>query len=252
MSEQKLADRVAVVTGGGGGLGRTFALALGEAGAKVVAADRDGAGAAETARLIAAAGGEAVGVTVDVSDQASTEALAADVVGRWGRVDVLVNNAGVYATIERKPFFEITADEWDLVMSVNLKGAWLSARAVFPAMREHGGSIVNISSSTFYSGSPMWSHYVASKGGIIGLTRAMAREAGDYGIRVNAVAPGFTLTDASLGLMSDAATYGVSRGAIKRAQQPDDLVGAVLFLASDASSFVTGQTMIVDGGRQFN
>ncbi|MEI2732156.1 MAG: SDR family NAD(P)-dependent oxidoreductase [Dermatophilaceae bacterium] len=252
MSEQVLADRVAVVTGGGGGLGRTFALALAAAGAKVAAADRDAEGAAETARLIAAAGGEGVGLPLDVSDQASTEAVAADVVGRWGRVDVLVNNAGVYGTIERKPFFEITGPEWDLVMAVNLKGSWLASRAVFPAMREHGGSIVNIASATFYSGSPMWAHYVASKGGIIGLTRAMAREAGDYGIRVNAVAPGFTLTDASLGLMSDAATYGVTRGAIKRAQQPDDLIGAVLFLASDASTFVTGQTMIVDGGRQFN
>lgn len=252
MSEPRLTDRVAVVTGGGGGLGRAFALALADAGAKVAAADRDSAGAAETAALVQAAGGDAVGLTVDVSDQASTEAMAAAVVGRWGRVDVLVNNAGVYGTLVRRPFFEITSDEWDLVMSVNLKGAWLAARAVFPAMREQGGSIVNISSATFYSGSPMWAHYVASKGGIIGLTRAMAREAGDYGVRVNAIAPGFTLTDASLGIMPDAATYGVTRGAIKRAQQPDDLVGALLFLASDASDFVTGQTMIVDGGRQFS
>lgn len=252
MSEQMLSDRVAVVTGGGGGLGRSFALALARAGAKVAAADRDAAGATETASLVVAAGGEAMGLQVDVSDQASTEAMATDVVGRWGRVDILVNNAGVYGTLTRRPFFEITSEEWDLVMAVNLKGPWLASRAVFPAMREHGGSIINISSATFFSGSPMWSHYVASKGGIIGLTRAMAKEAGDYGIRVNTIAPGFTLTDASLGLMADAATYGVTRGAIKRAQQPDDLVGAVLFLAGDGSDFITGQTLIVDGGRQFN
>ena len=115
-----------------------------------------------------------------------------------------------------------------------------------------GGSIVNIASATFYSGSPLWAHYVASKGGVIGLTRALAREAGDYGIRVNAIAPGFTLTEASLRLIEDAANYGVNRGAIKKAQQTDDLIGALLFFASASSDFVTGQTLVVDGGRQFN
>ena len=163
-----------------------------------------------------------------------------------------VNNAGLYGSIVRKPFFEITSAEWDELMAVNLKGPWLCARAAFPHMREHGGSIVNIGSATFYSGSPLWAHYVASKGGIIGLTRALAREAGDYGIRVNAIAPGFTLTEASLKLIEDAKQYGVNRGAIKRSQQADDLIGALMFFVSPSSGFVTGQTLVVDGGRQFN
>ena len=252
MSVGSLSGHVAVVTGAAGGLGRAFALGLAGAGARVAAADRNAAGATETVGLIAESLGEGLAVEVDVSDLASTEQMAAEVVDRWGRIDVLVNNAGIYASLQRKPFFEITPAEWDLVMDVNLKGTWLCSRAVFPAMRDNGGSIVNISSATFYSGSANWSHYVASKGGIIGLTRSLAREAGDYGIRVNAIAPGFTLTEASRQVIEDADTYGVSRGAIKRAEQPDDLVGTLVFLASSASEFVTGQTLIVDGGRQFS
>lgn len=251
MSVGSLSGHVAVVTGAAGGLGRAFALGLAGAGARIAAADRNAAGATETVGLIAESLGGGLAVEVDVSDLASTEQMAAEVVDRWGRIDVLVNNAGVYASLQRKPFFEITPAEWDLVMDVNLKGTWLCSRAVFPAMRDNGGSIVNISSATFYSGSANWSHYVASKGGIIGLTRSLAREAGDYGIRVNAIAPGFTLTEASRQVIEDADTYGVSRGALKRAEQPDDLIGTLVFLASSASEFVTGQTLIVDGGRQF-
>jgi len=252
MSEALLAGQVAVVTGAGGGLGRAFALALAGAGARVAAADRDARGAAETAAMIAGRGGEGLAVEVDVADADSTGSMARSVAERWGRIDVLVNNAGVYGTIVRKPFFEITPGEWDAVMAVNLKGPWLCARAVFPVMRRHGGRIVNIASATFFSGSPLWAHYVASKGGVIGLTRALARESGDYGIRVNAIAPGFTLTEASRRLIQDAASYGVSRGALKRAQETDDLLGALLFFASTASDFVTGQTLVVDGGRQFS
>ena len=252
MSEAKLTGQVAIVTGGGGGLGRAFALALAESGARVAVADVDLAGAATTVAAIAARGGEALALQVDVAAADSVERMAQAVAQRWGRIDMLINNAAIYGSIVRKPFFEITPDEWDALMAVNLKGPWLCARAVFPVMRQSGGRIVNITSATFYSGSPLWAHYVAAKGGIIGLTRALAREAGDYGIRVNAIAPGFTLTDASLRLIEDAATYGVSRGAIKRAQQTDDLIGALLFFASPASDFVTGQTLVVDGGRQFN
>jgi NAD(P)-dependent dehydrogenase (short-subunit alcohol dehydrogenase family) len=252
MSDLVLSERVAIVTGGGGGLGRAFSLALARAGAKVAVADRDAAGAAATVEQLAAAGGEGAAVEVNVTDEASTAAMAKAVAERWGRIDVLVNNAGIYGTIVRRPFFEITPAEWDQVMAVNLKGPWLCARAVFPFMRQHGGRIVNVASATFYSGSPLWAHYVASKGGVIGLTRALAREAGDHRITVNAIAPGFTLTEASLRLIEDAASYGVGRGAIKRAQQADDLLGALLFFASPASDFVTGQTLVVDGGRQFH
>jgi NAD(P)-dependent dehydrogenase (short-subunit alcohol dehydrogenase family) len=244
--------RVAIVTGGGRGLGRAFCLGFADAGARVVAADLDEAAAVETAGLVIERGAEALALRVDVSDAQSVEAMLQGARERFGGVDVLVNNAGVYATLRRAYFWELDESDWDQAMSVNLKGAWLCARACVPLMRERGGgAIVNVSSATVFSGSPQWAQYVASKGGLLALTRAMAREAGDLGIRVNAIAPGFTLTDASRDLIEDAETYGVARGAIKRAAEPDDMVGTVLFLASDASAFMTGQTLIVDGGRQF-
>jgi NAD(P)-dependent dehydrogenase (short-subunit alcohol dehydrogenase family) len=172
-------------------------------------------------------------------------------VERFGTIDALVNNAAVYAGLERTAFEEIGVAEWDRVMSVNLRGPWLCARACAPALRLARGSIVNVASATVMSGSPLFAHYVASKGGVIALTRALARELGDDGVRVNAIAPGFTLTDASLELFEGAETYGIDRGAIKRAIQPDDIVGAGVFLASPSAAMITGQTLVVDGGRQF-
>jgi NAD(P)-dependent dehydrogenase (short-subunit alcohol dehydrogenase family) len=175
-----------------------------------------------------------------------------EVVTRFGGLDVLVNNAALYAGLRRAPFHEIEEDEWDRTMSVNLKGPWLVSKLCLPAMRERdGAAIVNVASATVFSGSPEWAHYVASKGGMIALTRVMARELGELGIRVNAIAPGFVLTEASRSVIEDAETYGVARGAIKRSIQPDDIVGTALFLASAASGLITGQTLIVDGGRQF-
>jgi NAD(P)-dependent dehydrogenase (short-subunit alcohol dehydrogenase family) len=213
----------------------------------VAAADIDEAAAMETADLV---GG--LGLRVDVSDSASVRAMVEAVVESFGGIDALVNNAGLYAGLHRAPFHELDEDEWDRTMSVNLKGPWLCSSACLPAMRERGGgAIVNVASATVFSGSPQWAHYVASKGGVIALTRVMAREAGEFGIRVNALAPGFVLTEASREMIEDADTYGVARGSIKRSEQPEDVVGAALFLASDASEFITGQTLIVDGGRQF-
>lgn len=246
-----LLGRVAIVTGAAGGLGRAFCLALAAAGARLVAADLSEEGVAPTAEAIIAAGCEAIAVGVDVTNPAEIDRMAAAALDRWGQVDILVNNAGLYASLSRRPFYELSAEEWDQVMAVNLKGPWLCARAVYPAMKKQGyGKIINIASATFFSGSPLWSHYVASKGGLIGLTRSMAREVGDDGICVNAIAPGFTLTEASRSVMPNAEEYGVARGAIKRAEQPEDIAGLVVFLASDASNFITGQTMVVDGGRQ--
>lgn len=240
-----------VITGAGGGLGRAFALGFAAAGLRVVAVDLNHQSAVRTAALVTEAGGKAVAVAADVSDEASTALMAAAALQAFGTIDVLVNNAAVYAGLERRPFDQIDVADWDRVMAVNLRGPWLCAKACAAALRDGGGAIINVASATVMSGSPLWAHYVASKSALIGLTRVMARELGDDGVRVNALAPGFTLTDASLELIEDAETYGVARGAIKRALEPQDIVGTAVFLASEASAMITGQTMVVDGGRQF-
>ncbi len=244
--------RTVLITGAAGGLGAAFARAFAAAGDRVVIADIDAEGARRTAEEISLSSAvPALGLAVDVTDTASTDALAAaaaDVGG--GSIDVVVNNAAIYATLTRSPFTEIDEREWDRVMAVNLKGPWQIARAVAPFLAA-GGRIVNIASATVFSGSAQWAHYVASKAGVIGLTRVLAKELGVRDITVNAVAPGFTLTEASHGLIDDAENYGVDRGSIRRPIQPDDIVGTVLYLASPAGAFVTGQTVVVDGGRQF-
>lgn len=248
MSDLDLGGRRVVVTGAAGGLGRAFALGFAAAGATVMAADVNEGGIAETARL---ARGHAQ--AVDVTDAASCSALAQAAQDRMGGVDILVNNAAIYAGLERAPMEDLDEAVWDRVMAVNVKGVWQVSRALSPLLRRAGqGAIVNVASATVFSGSPHWMHYVASKGAVIAMTRAMARELGDDNVRVNVIAPGFTLTEASLALMADAESYGVTRGALKRASQPDDMVGAALYLASPRAGFVTGQTLIVDGGRQFN
>lgn len=249
MSGLDLAGKRVVVTGAAGGLGRAFAQAFAREGASVVAADINLTGAQETAALI---GGAAFAAQVDVTSQVSTAALAAQAAETMGGIDVLVNNAAIYAGLERKGFEQIDETVWDRVMAVNVKGPWQMTRAVAPHLRKAGGgAVINVSSATVMSGSPEWLHYVSSKGAVIAMTRALARELGNDRVTVNALAPGFTLTEASLGLMEDAASYGVTRGAIKRAAGSDDMVGAALFLASPLAGFITGQTIIIDGGRQF-
>ncbi len=247
---QQLSGKTAIITGAAGGLGRAFALGFAAEGANLVIADMNTAGAAETVALVEAAGAKAIAVSVNVADKASCEAMAQAAVDAFGSLDVLVNNAAVYATLQRTDFWDIDPDEWDKVMAVNVKGAWLASAACYKKMAE-GGSIVNIASATFFSGSPLWMHYVASKGALIGITRVMARESGAKNVTVNAIAPGFTLTEASLNQIDDAANYGVSSRSIKRASQPEDIVGTAVFLASDSASYITGQTIIVDGGKQF-
>ena len=245
------AGRTVLVTGAAGGLGREFALGFARRGYRVAVADVNATGAVETARLVAETGAESWAGQVDVTSVESTEVLAQDLADfGGGTVDVVVNNAAVYGTVTRSRLEEIDPKEWDLVLAVNLKGPWLVVRALSPYLPE-GGRVINLSSATVLSGSENWLHYVASKGGVIALTRAMAKEFGRRSITVNAIAPGFTLTDASLGLIEDAHSYGVDRGAIRRAAQPEDIVGAALFLAGPGSGYITGQTLVVDGGRQF-
>ena len=244
-------SRVVLITGAGGGLGRAFAEGFAAQGDRVVVADIDGPGAERTVEVLVGRGAEALAVTVDVTSAESVRAMVDSLIARFGRLDVVVNNAAIYATLTRTPFTDIDPAEWDRVMGVNAKGTWLVSAAAFPHLTSPGGRIINIASATVMSGSPLWMHYVASKAAVIGMTRVMAREVGAAGVTVNAIAPGLTLTEASLGLLEDAETYGVDRGAIKRAGQPDDIVGTALFLASDQAGYLTGQTIVVDGGKQF-
>jgi NAD(P)-dependent dehydrogenase (short-subunit alcohol dehydrogenase family) len=240
-----------IVTGAAGGLGRPFAVAFADAGARIVATDVNISGADETARMIADSGGEAHACRVDVTDASSLAALALCARDKLGGLDCLVNNAAVMQD-SRAKFRDDHRSRVGSRDGGQRQGAWMAIKATAPLLREAGGgAIINISSATVMSGSPMWLHYVSSKGAIIAMTRALARELGDDRITVNALAPGFTLTEASLDLIENAAEYGVARGAIKRAAAPHDMVGAALFLASTHAAFMTGQTLIVDGGRQF-
>jgi 3-oxoacyl-[acyl-carrier protein] reductase len=246
----RLDGRVAVVTGAGKGLGRAFCLRLAEEGANIVAVTRaDMEGLEETAALVHDRGQEALVKQVDVSSEEDVLDMAREALGCFGRIDVLVNNAAYYYGVARRTFDDISVAEWDRMMAVNVRGPWLCTRAVFPYMKEVGkGKIVNLASEVFFTGSHGFVHYVASKGGVIGLTRALAVELGPHGICVNAVAPGFTDTEASRSL-ADVKKYDTSRTPLKRLETPEDLVGVVAFLASDDSNFITGQTILVDGGR---
>jgi 3-oxoacyl-[acyl-carrier protein] reductase len=244
--------RVAIVTGAGQGLGRAYAQRLAGDGARVAVAEINPSTGGATAEEIQRSGGRAVYVALDVADEASCERMAAEVVREFGHVDILVNNAALSSVLRPKPFWEWSVDEWDRVMNVNARGVWLVTRAVLPSMRERGyGRIVNVASGLFFHASqPGYFAYIASKGAVLGMSRAMARSLGEFGITVNTVAPGNTLTEAHRQLV-DQPELGQARLAsqsIKRFGEPDDLVGVVAFLASDDARFVTGQTIIVDGG----
>ena len=248
-----LKGKVAIITGGAQGLGKAYAFRLAEEGARIVVADILAEQAAATAVEIRAGGGEAIGIRVDVADEASVEGMARQTIDAYGRIDVLVNNAALFvALLPKKKFHQVTVEEWDRTMAVNVKGIFLCCKAVVPHMKAQGkGKIINISSGAALCGSWDFILYVTSKAAVIGLTRALAREVGDDNINVNAVAPGMTLSEGV------AKTYApetlenwAQRRCFKRLQRPDDLVGTIAFLASDDSDFITGQTISVDGGDQ--
>jgi 3-oxoacyl-[acyl-carrier protein] reductase len=249
---RKLDGRVAIVTGGGHGIGSAYCEGLAREQAIVVVVDIDGAAADRVAQRLQATGASTLALEADVADETATRAVAAEVVNRYQRIDVLINNAAVFATIpiSRVPAEEIPLDEWDLVLRVNLRGAFLMCRAVLPTMKAAGfGRIINISSGTVFEGVATRLHYVTSKAGIIGLTRTLAKEVGEYGITVNCLAPGSTLSEENPTpeIVAMRQAHAANR-AIRRVQTPDDLLGAVVFLASDGAGFITGQTLVVDGG----
>ena len=250
----RCSGQVAIVTGGAMGIGRAIVQALLAEGAKVVIADRDGAEAAATE--LDNARSSVIGVACDVSSRSDTEAMANAALEALGRIDVLVNNAGIYSSLTMKPFEELSVDEWRRVLDVNVIGQAMATRAVAPVMRRQGGgSIVNLSSGTPFKGVPFMLHYVASKGAVNAMTKALAKELGAADIRVNAVAPGFTLSDGVLDNPHQLEQLQeISRQArvLQRDQHPDDIVGAVIYFASQDSAFVTGQTLVVDGGAYFH
>jgi NAD(P)-dependent dehydrogenase (short-subunit alcohol dehydrogenase family) len=245
-----LDGKVALVTGAAQGIGRALADGLSAEGARIVVADLHGAESA------AAAYQGGVGLTVDVADEAAVERMVAETLERCGGIDVLVNNAGLYASLAMRPFTEIPLDEWRRVMDVNVASMFLTCRAAVPALRERrGGAIVNISSGTPFRGVPFLLHYVTSKGAIVAFTRALAKELGRDGIRVNCVAPGFTMSDGVKEhpeVIEQLRNVSVASRTIQRDQVPEDVVGAVAYLAGPAASFVTGQTIVIDGGQYFH
>ena len=248
----RLAGRVAIVTGGGHGLGKAYALGMAREDAKVAIAEIDGPAADVLAHDLSRQGLSAMAIRTDVADPKSVQEMTRRVVEAYGRIDVLVNNAAVFATVpmSRAPFDEIEIEEWDRMMAVNLRGTWLACRAVIPHMRKRGyGKIINISSGTALKSSPSRIHYVTSKAGVLGFTRTLAREVGKDGICVNCIAPGSTLSEENPdeSILAMRASAAAER-ALKRVQRPEDLVGAVLFFASSDSDFITGQTLVVDGG----
>lgn len=247
-------DGVAIVTGGGQGIGRAFCLALASHGAKVVVADLRGDNAERVAGEIQAAGGTALGVQCDVSDEASVASMVARTDKEVGTPSILVNDAAIFSSLRMRPFTEIPTTEWDAVMAVNVRGAFNCCKAVVPLMAAAGhGKIVNISSSTVFLGRPNYLHYVTSKAALIGFTRALATEVGPMGIRVNAITPGSTQTEIPRETITPEQRKAMAQQtALRRVQTPDDLVGTVIFLSSRASDFITGQTINVDGGLSYH
>ena len=245
-----LDNKVIVVTGAAQGIGRDYALTLAEAGAAIVATDIQGDKVGPVAEEIRAAGGTAMALAHDITAEASNAEVVDKAVAEFGRIDVLVNNAAIYAGLKRTAWTDIDLDEWDRLMRVNVRGLWQTSKAVAPAMRSAGGGKIVHQASIAAWGSSLL-HYAVSKAAVIGLTRSMAKLVGDDNITVNAIAPGVIGTDASLQLVDgieDALNARIGQQALKRLGQTGDLSGVMTFLCSDAADWMTGQVIVVDGG----
>lgn len=242
-----LAGRTVIVTGGATGIGQAFAIGAAGQGANVVVADLNGAD--ETVAAIEQAGGQALALRVDVADNDSVQAMARATLERFGRIDGLINNAAYFREVKLTPFEELDPAQWDRIFAVNVKGVWQCCKAVMPAMRQQqSGAIVNIASVVAVAGQPGYLHYVATKGAVLSMTKGLAKECGAHNVRVNVIAPGFVITDATKNRPLEWQQSFLKARAISREQRPDDLVGTALYLLSDLAGFVSGQTLVVDGG----
>lgn len=247
-------NKTVIITGAGQGIGRAYAQEFAKAGAAVVVADLNIDKAQAVAAEIQAENGRALAVKVDVSDDKSTAEMVAQAVKAFGTVDVLINNAAVFSTLKMKPFEEIDANEWDFVMGVNARGVFNCAKAVSPFMKQQqSGKIINISSSVVVTGRANYAHYVASKGAVVALTRALATELGEYGINVNAISPHGIVTEVPRDTIRPEQWDAIiAAQTLKRKGDVSDMIGATMFLACDESKYITGQTLNVDAGLRFN
>ena len=248
----RLKDKVAIITGAAHGIGKAYARRFAAEGAHVVIADIDAAGGEATAKAIIDAGGSAWARSTDVRSFPDLEGLMRETTEKFGRIDVLLNNAAIYVTqkLWKGPVEELEIEEWDRVMEVNLKGVFLCSKAVIPVMkRQQSGKIINIASGTFFSGSGNMPHYTSAKGGVVALTRVMARQLGEWGINVNCMTPGSTMSEESVSDEVRQRREGsIGKRAFRRVETPADIVGTAVFLASSDSDFVTGQLLVVEGG----
>jgi NAD(P)-dependent dehydrogenase (short-subunit alcohol dehydrogenase family) len=247
----RLKNKVAIVTGAAQGIGAHYARGLAKEGAAVAVVDILDPN--PVVKEIVGNDGKALPLKIDVSDEKQTQEMARKVLEAYGRIDILVNNAAVYGTIVRKPFEQITVEEWDKIMAVNVRGIFLCVKAVAPHMKaQHRGKIVNVTSSTFFKGNENFLHYVSSKGAVVAMTRSLARELGDFNINVNAIAPGQTMSEANLKRGEETDARSLRTRLLKRRLMPEDLVGTVVYLSSHDSDMMTGQVLLVDGGTAFH